>query len=138
MNTKLVLAIVGIVIVAGGAYFLFVQQAQAPQMVQTYDWEFKDLGEDSTGMPTTEVTLTSNGTIYRLGTYSGSCSVIEGSSWSLQEGEKSGVICWWAGGGYELGVFEENGTLVVKKGQLDEGNAETPGFRGNFQTLVEL
>jgi len=138
MNTKLVLAIVGIIIVAGGAYFLFVQQAQAPQMAQTYDWEFKDLGEDSTGMPTTEVTLTSNGTIYRLGTYSGSCAVIEGSSWSLQTGEKSGVICWWAGGGEELGVFEENGALVVKKGQLDEGNAETPGFRGNFQTLVEL
>jgi len=104
-------------------------------------WSFKDAGTDeATGTPHTEVTLTMNGKAYPAGTYEGSCSEIasEHSSWELVAGEQSGVICWWAGGGTELGVFEENGQLVIKKGMLDEGGAETPGLRGNFELLLKL
>ncbi|MES2134906.1 MAG: hypothetical protein V4449_01530 [Patescibacteria group bacterium] len=102
-------------------------------------WSFKDKGEDTvTGVPHTEVTLTMNNTKYEAGTYEGNCSEIVGSSWQLMAGEQSGVICWWAGGGTELGVFEENGQLVIKKGLLDEGGAETPGLRGNFETFLKL
>lgn len=106
-----------------------------------FSWSFKDAGTDeASGVPHTEVTLVMNGTEYPAGTYEGSCSEIAGasSSWELVAGEQTGVICWWAGGGTELGVFEENGRLVIKKGFLDEGGAETPGLRGNFELLFEL
>ena len=58
--------------------------------------------------------------------------------WSLYESEKTGVICWWAGGGSDIGIFEEGGKLVLKVGSLDEGSAEIPGFRGNFQTIATI
>jgi hypothetical protein len=37
-----------------------------------------------------------------------------------------------------VGVFEENGALVLKKGELGEPTAETEGFRGNFTTITTL
>lgn len=100
-------------------------------------WDFVQI-RDGDGFPTTKVSLTANGKTYDLGSYMGGCSVIETSSWTLLEGEKSGALCWAPGGGTELGIFSENGKWVVKKGTADEGNAETPGSRGNFTTLVTL
>lgn len=90
------------------------------------------------GAPLTSVTLRANGVQRNIGTYEGTCFVIEGSAWQLLPGEKSGVICWWAGGGTEIGVFEENGKLVVKTGDVDEGTAEGGGVRGNFTALLAL
>jgi hypothetical protein len=105
----------------------------------TFAWTFKDMGTDGgSGAPKTEVSLAMNGKVFPLGTYDGSCAEINGSSWKPVSGETTGVICWFAGGGTELGVFEENGKLVVKKGALDEGDAETAGTRGNFQLLLSL
>lgn len=105
----------------------------------TFSWAFADKGTDTkTGAPQTEVTLAMNGKSFPLGTYQGSCAEINGSSWKPVAGESAGVICWFAGGGIELGVFEDNGKLVVKKGMLDEGDAETAGTRGNFGILLPL
>ena len=103
-------------------------------------WEFEEVGTDEeTGAPETRVIMKVEGDSTDLGTYEGSCSEIKGSSWSLVEGEVSGVICWFAGGGTEIGVFEEaNGSLVVKKGVLDEGSAEEPGMRGGFSLMFKL
>ncbi len=107
----------------------------------TLAWIFSDKGTDeATGVPHTQVSLTMNDKRYDAGTYEGNCSQIASanSSWQLLAGEQSGVICWWAGGGIELGVFEENGKLLIKKGLLDEGGEQTPGLRGNFETLLPL
>lgn len=103
-----------------------------------FEWTFESKGEDANGTPSTAVTLWRGDSIFAAGTYAGSCSVIEESAWELVEGERTGVICWFAGGGNEIGVFEENGTYVVKVGDLDEGSAEEPGFRGNFRTLFTI
>jgi len=138
MKARTVLALVIALAILGGAGYLVLSKPTASTEATTYSWEFTDLGEDATGMPSTEVTLKVDEKRYPLGTFAGSCFEIAGSSWTLQAGEKAGVICWWAGGGEEIGLFEENGSVVVKKGQLDEGDAETPGFRGNFQTLIQL
>jgi len=101
-------------------------------------WKFKDKGESTTGAPRTEVTLATNGKSYVVGTYDGSCAVVDGQSWKLLSNERSGVICWFAGGGVEIGVFEEGGGFVVKQGSLDEGDAENAGLRGGFKALFNL
>ncbi len=106
---------------------------------EQFTWSFQNAGtEEETGAPMTVVTLRADGAPYEVGTYQGSCAVIEGSGWELQENELSGAICWFAGGGTEIGVFREGGKIIVKTGQLDEGSAEEPGFRGNFKALIEL
>lgn len=108
-------------------------------ILERYSWTFTEIGEDEiTKAPRTQVTLTIGTTSYPAGTYSGSCTGIEGSSWQLRENEKSGVICWFGGGGNEIGIFEENDRLVVKLGDLDEGDSETQPFRGNYRTLFEI
>jgi hypothetical protein len=104
-------------------------------------WSFQDVPtNDPVSGPQTKVTLTAAGTgkKYDAGTHTGSCFVIETSAWKLLPGEKTGAICWWAGGGTEIGVFEESGKLVIKSGDIEESTEETPGFRGNFKFLFEL
>lgn len=111
----------------------------APCPMPKLTWSFVDVGDDTVrGIPHTEVTVAMNDKKYNAGTYEGNCTDIKNSSWQLVAGEEAGAICWWAGGGVELGIFEEAGHLVIKKGLLDEGGAETPGIRGNFETLLEL
>lgn len=103
-------------------------------------WELTELGEHAAapGVPRTGVVLVSGGKRYPAGTFDGSCAEIDGTSWPPYEGEKSGVICWWAGGGSDIGVFEEGGKLVLKVGSLDEGSAEVPAFRGDFRTIATI
>lgn len=132
MQKKLIAAAVAIVVVLGGFYWWH-GQAVAPATMdgkEARNWTFKDAGANEVGNPQTEVSL--NGTV--VGTYQGTCSEIDGSGWNLLPGEDSGVICWFAGGGTEIGVFGG----VVKQGDLDEGSAEIPGTRGNFRTLFSL
>lgn len=110
-------------------------ECPAPRLV----WNFVHKDTDPvSGTPHTEVFLSMNDKEYSAGVYDGTCTNITDSSWQLIAGEKTGAICWWAGGGVELGVFEESGQLVMKKGVLDEGGAETPGLRGNFEMLLRL
>lgn len=104
----------------------------------SFSWTFADKGEDQHGAPQTAVSLAMNGKSFDLGTYAGNCTDVKGSSWKPVEGEQAGVICYFAGGGVELGVFEENGKLVVKKGIVDEGTAETASTRGGFDFLLSL
>jgi hypothetical protein len=137
------LAVLVLVIIA--AVWLVVAPAPADDTARAsekrvFTWNITELGEHSSapGIPRSEITLTTGGKTYPVGEFNGSCAEIDGTAWPLYEGEKTGVICWWAGGGSEVGVFVENGTLIVKEGDLDEGNAEIPGFRGNFRTILTL
>lgn len=140
MNKALVIVLGLIVVALVGWYVASQSSSPAADKLASYEWQLTELPEHpaAPGVPRTGVTLAANGKTYPVGEFDGSCFVIEGSAWQLQENESSGVICWWAGGGSEVGVFNENGKPVVKVGQLDEGTAETEGFRGNFQTVVQL
>lgn len=146
--SKIIGAIIIVLLVAGGAYWYMQQSpASSDAVVETqseskvgFTWNITEMDEraDNPGVPRTNVALTSGGKTYQVGEFDGSCSEIDGTSWTLVEGEKTGVICWWAGGGSEVGVFEEGGKLVVKVGVLEEGTAEIPGSRGSFQTFVTI
>lgn len=137
--------IIVLILVIIGAVWLINTPAPAAENSATqsdkkvFTWNISELGENpDSGAPRTSVTLTSGGKTYPVGEFNGSCAEIDGTSWPLVEGEKTGVICWWAGGGSEAGIFEEDGKTVLKVGILEEGTAETPGFRGGFQTIATI
>lgn len=144
--TKIWIGIVVLLLVIVAAVWLIKTPAPAQESMEStnsspekvvFTWNITERGEKD-GIPQSGVTLTSGGKTYDAGVFSGSCAEIDGTSWTLVEGEKTGVICWWAGGGNEIGIFEENGTFVLKVGSLDEGSAEVPGFRGDFQTIATI
>jgi hypothetical protein len=97
----------------------------------SYQWHFTEWGTDE--RPQTQVALVAGGKSYTIGTYDGTCAV---QDQDYLQYEKSKVVCWYAGGGHEIGVFEEPGQVVVRVGEVDEGASGVEGFRGNF-TLVQ-
>ncbi len=127
-----ILVLVAFILVAVGA-IVFMHDTSAPVSPNEgpYQWRFVEWGTDE--MPQTQVALVANGKSHIIGIYDGSCAVMEGE---YLEYEVSKVICWFAGGGHEIGVFEEPGQVVVRVGDVDEGASGIPGFRGNF-TLVQ-
>lgn len=144
---KIFLKLLVAIVLIGVGYFVYQgaiqnresEESATLESVPTLAWTLEELPENPESLvPQTTVTLFADGSDVYTGTFTGSCSTIDGTSWTLQEGEVGGVVCWFAGGGNEVGVFSENGDYVVKVGDLDEGGAETPGFRGNFKTIVEL
>lgn len=99
-------------------------------------WRFADAGEID-AMPRTKVTVLINGKAYDGGTHLGSCSEIGATGGvdgkGLLIGELSAAQCWFAGGGKEIGVFaHEDGGLDIMVGELSEGEAGEPLFRGDF------
>lgn len=150
MQRFLILLIVLAAGVAGWWYFFVLPKAEntiieTPLATSTpapqWQWQFDSAGEDpQTGIPKTNVTLKNGGTSYSIGATEGTCFDIAQSDWKLltDQGELAGAICYWAGGGSEIGVFSEDGNAVVKIGDVDEGTAETPGVRGNFRTLFSI
>jgi hypothetical protein len=135
MNAKVLIAIAAVLVVAGGTYW-WVSGHGSPinSAPSTYSWSFKDKTLDQS-QPRTEVTLVTDRKSYTIGTYDGSCAE---QDTDLMPNEKIKAVCWFAGGGKEIGLFDENGSWSVKVGDVDEGSAETGGFRGNFQTTVSL
>jgi hypothetical protein len=101
-------------------------------------WKIEELGEDENFVPTASVGLEVKGKSYEVGKFSGNCFVIEESEWELLENELSGVICWWAGSGEEVGVFHENGVLEIRKGKLEEGGEGDENFRGDFLKIFQV
>ncbi|MFA6050051.1 MAG: hypothetical protein WC761_02535 [Candidatus Paceibacterota bacterium] len=138
-NILLAVVLMALGAVAAVAVINYKEEVSKQQAPQSYTWTFKDKGEEEgTGAPLTEVSLTYGDTTKIVGTYQGSCAVIDGATWKLLLGEKSGVICWFAGGGSEIGIFEENGQMVLKVGGVEEGDAETPGSRAGFKAVMSL
>jgi hypothetical protein len=160
MNKNLVIAVL-LIILAGGVYYWYGHRNVAPAMQQSEQvastttgaetvpaatagkhsvtWKFEKVSEDpDTGSIKTKVTVTWDGKSHDAGTYEGSCAEIDGSTGTLSEGEVSGTLCWYAGAGDEIGVFNENGTFVLKHGEQQEPSGEDAGFRGNFKTIITL
>jgi len=135
-------SVIGLLPGTGEAPTLVPQEtATTTQPVSQWQWGFEDAGEDAeSGAPKTRVTLRNGETSYVIGSFLGSCVDMRASSWKIaeDEGELAGAVCWWAGGGNEIGVFSEEGKAVVKIGELDEGDAENSSFRGNFVTRFEI
>jgi hypothetical protein len=105
-------------------------------------WAYLEASSTDPAMPMTKVSAVIDGNGYTVGTFAGSCTAIDSSGGidgkGLQPNEIAATQCWFAGGGDEIGVFQENGKLVIKKGELGEGDAKHPPFRGNFTTVLEL
>ncbi|TSC86542.1 MAG: hypothetical protein G01um10148_528 [Parcubacteria group bacterium Gr01-1014_8] len=139
---KKTLVVGGAMLLAGFGFYLHdisKMTEAAPIVSGDVIWVIEAAGEDpESAAPLSSVAIKRGAKTYELGTYAGSCFEIDNVSWKLYEGELTGVICWFAGGGEELGVFGEGSWLVVKRGQLDEGSAETPGVRGNFKQILVL
>jgi hypothetical protein len=126
-----IFVLIAFVLVAVGTIALN-RDASAPAAAATsgegkYQWRFTQWGQGD--VPQTQVTLVEGGKSHIIGTYDGSCAAMQDD---YLEYEVSKVICWFAGGGNEIGVFEEPGQIVVRVGEVDEGASGIPGFRGNF------
>lgn len=133
-------AIAAAVLIVAASIVAWAFWARAPvdeALREQFAWTFVPLGVDQEiSAPKTQVRLKIAGIDVPLGIYTGTCFDIEDSSWEYLRGEVAGAICWWAGGGQEIGVFEEDGELVLKQGEIEEGTAEGGGFRGNFKPLT--
>lgn len=144
-GTAAILGVVAILILLGGAAYMYkhpkaaTSEAPAAQKIKepTISWKFEDAGEKD-HIPYTKVILTVNGKTQDAGTYQGSCSEIGASGGvdgkGLLAGELSGVQCWFAGGGDEIGVFaNETSGLDLLVGSLSEGVEGGATFRGDFK-----
>ncbi len=136
MKGKVLLVVVGALLVVGGVYWWSAQEAKAPtgDAPEAYSWQFVDKTADQS-QPKTQVSFVANGKARVVGTYDGSCAEQDSD---LLPNEKSKVVCWFAGGGNEIGLFEEGGVWSVRVGDLDEGSVEVDGFRGNFKTVISF
>lgn len=141
MQAKVSLGIIAAAVVIAGGYIWYArthQIADTAPLKEEFTWSFVDRGVDaSTSVPKTDVALRVAGVDVPLGTFDGTCTAIAGSSWPFLPNEISGAICYFAGGGKEIGVFEEGNKLVLKEGDLSEGDAEHPGTRSNFVPLTK-
>lgn len=147
----LVLMVLGALVLAGIGYV-----AINPEALQTLTggsthneqktsitWRFISEGE-AEAVPYTTVEVTVNGTSYTNGPFAGSCSELGATGGvdgkGLLAGELSAAQCWFAGSGAEVGVFaHEDGGYDIMVGELAEGEAGSPMFRGNFyvaQTIL--
>lgn len=138
MNRNTAIALVLAVLLGAAGYITYTnyQAAQDEPIKDQFAWSFIDRGVDAErSMPQTLVKLAIAGVDVEVGTFDGNCFVVEESQWTLLSDELTGAICYFAGGGTEIGVFKEGDTLVLKKGVVEEGDAENPGFRGNFEVL---
>jgi len=160
MNTSKGFGLIGVLVIlailaAGRGYYFYSKNGVSAPATSTatttesssndttrvaqVSWVIEDITDGTMDVPKSKVSIRFEGAAPRLvGTYDGSCAEIAGSSWTLLPGEKSGVICYYAGGGNEVGVFEVDGKLVVKEGVLDEGSAEVAGTRATTKTLFQL
>lgn len=110
--------------------------AENPITREDIKWSFTEKVEsDGLNPPQTDVELQIKDKKYSAGIYEGSCSV---QNTELLINQTSGAVCWWAGGGVELGVFVEDKKIVLKRKPIDEGSAEYPSFASPFETFLEL
>lgn len=146
MHLRVVLSILAVLLVCTGVYLLLlkpdhdgVQKTSSGIMPPTVTWLFAESAAAGPETPPkTKVIIRTERGLKDVGIYDGTCFDVAGSNWELVSGEISAVICYWAGGGTEIGVFEENGEYVVKEGVIEEPTEETDGIRGVFKTLFVL
>jgi hypothetical protein len=117
------------------------EKSHASIPVHAISWSLADGGSNMPPPARTGVTITIDGKSTYVGSFQGACrEVVSGGGIlgdSLLPGEIAAMQCYFAGGGDEIGVFEnEHGGVVIKTGQLDEPTAQSQAFRGNFKVFT--
>lgn len=146
---KTIIGAVAIILIGIGAWYYTASQAPTGETTQqggkiVPKWSFENVPQtNESDAPRTKVVLNIGGKAYDAGTYQGSCAEIGDTGGvdgkGLVAGEVSGVQCWFAGGGDEIGLFQEGTTLSLRHGLLEEPQGEgSDGFRGNFTSILEL
>lgn len=107
-----------------------------PVSADEVKWTFDEKGENAAGLPQTQVTVKIHGETYDAGTYSGICR--ERNTSELLENQISGVLCYAAGFGDEVGVFKDARDYTLQVGEVQEPSADGPEFRGNFRMITLL
>lgn len=107
-----------VVAILMGILALAVYRSQSPVSSPVFSWSFITEDADSIDAPKTTVFLHMDTQKYTVGTYAGTC--FDRPREEMGDGEMSGVRCWWAGGGDDVGVFSEQGKMVLKQRVLDE------------------
>jgi|SRR3989344_5110100 len=142
MNRQVAIVVAVLLILAAGAWALSERlrsQRIDPIVGQQFGWGFIDLGvSTSTQAPTTNVELKIAGIEVPVGTYTGTCFILDGVRWKLLPGELTGAVCDWQNAGKEIGIFDENGALVLKEGVVAEGPTGEPISREGFVPLKKL
>jgi hypothetical protein len=105
-----------------------------PVVSDQVKWSFDEVKENASGLPQIKVTVKVHGEKYDAGTYSGLC--IERGKEELLEGQISGVLCYTAGFGDEVGIFKDGRDYTLQVGEVQEPSAEGPEFRGNFRVVT--
>lgn len=140
MNNKKTSIIILILVVLGIWWFVRTRDGDTarvatPVVANEVEWSFDEVEKnESTGLPQTKVTAKVHGEKYDAGTYSGTC--VERKKEELLEGQISGVLCYAAGFGDEVGVFKDARDYTLQVGEVQEPSAEGPEFRGNFRVLT--
>lgn len=150
-----------VLVLAVGGYFLVKGTAKAPSESEdetaslegasvigeeehehdhAFSWSFAPAGGNNiTGAYTYAVTLTVDGESRQVGVFQGPCDVIsKESEWSLAPNELTGVVCYFNDVGDEMGVFLENGAMVVKKTTITPGEEGAPAVRGAYETVFAI
>ncbi|HVV38961.1 MAG TPA: hypothetical protein VHD31_01415 [Candidatus Paceibacterota bacterium] len=78
--------------------------------------------------PRTKVTLQIADAVLPVGTYDGNCELIDAKKTSLMTDELSGVICRNGTTGMEVGIFKQNGELLIKQGPIKTENGRGQDF----------
>ena len=141
----LLLAVVAVYLLWNGKTIEMISEPTSTPSVDstTYEWVFREGETGSSGVPNTAVSLKVNGKSYPLGNYDGSCKEVKTNETGILRekadiGEIPRVQCFFAGFGYELGVFKVEKKVIVKVGDISVGEEDGGPFRGNWKTLKEL
>lgn len=119
----LIVAVLLLVIVSGWFFFYSSYNQPAETLQDQFSWRLVD-SEDNL----TVVSLRIAGVPLVVGAYAGECQNPE----SLLQDELSGIVCREGTGGTEIGVFSDNGELVLKEGAIDPAT----GRGANFAPIV--
>ena len=78
--------------------------------------------------PRTNVTLQIADATLPVGNYPGNCQLIDTKTTPLLTNELSGVICRSGDTGTEVGIFTQNGELILKQGTIAGATARGANF----------
>ena len=140
MDKKRIIIIAVLLVLALGAWALAKHLGSTkvdPVVVEQLQWTITDKTEAmGTTTSQNEVELVVAGVAVPIGTYAGSCNLIDGDIAKLLPGEVSGVICTKSGDGQEIGVFSEGGKLVLKQGVVHKYDSGVS--RASFVELKKI
>lgn len=133
-NSYGVSAIVALLIIVGlGGWFIYYTFYTQPLIDQTLREQFvwniaPSQPLASSPGPRSSVTLKVAEAVLPVGTYPGSCTIVDGKTLALLSGELSGVVCRSGDGGTEVGIFKEEEQLSIKQSPIEGASGRGKDF----------